>query len=81
MISAELLKILVCPETKRPLNLADDGIVSSINDRIRQHTARSRTGEAVDSEIEGGLLTEDMRYLYPIRGGIPVMLSSQAIEL
>ncbi len=81
MINNELLRILVCPESKRPVALADDGLVGDVNEMIRSRRARNRAGEVVDNEIDGGLLTEDRSFLYPIREEIPVMLVDQAIVL
>ena len=81
MISNELLKLLVCPETKRPVSLADTATVHRVNDLIRSRTVKDRSGAVVEAEIEGGLLTEDQRFLYPVRDEIPVMLIDQAIVL
>ncbi len=41
----------------------------------------NRGGESVQEPIDGGLVREDGRILYPIRDDIPVMLIDEAIEL
>jgi uncharacterized protein len=81
MIDPELLKILVCPEDKTPVALADDVLVEKINAAITAGTLQNRAGEAVSEKIDGGLVREDKAYLYPIRDDIPVMLIDEAIPM
>lgn len=80
-ISQELLDILACPETKQPLTLAEAALVARVNDRIRQGQLTNRRGTAVTELIDGGLVRQDGRYLYPIRDDIPIMLIDEAIPL
>ena len=44
-------------------------------------TLRNRTGQPVTENIEGGLVREDGKFLYPVRNSIPVMLIDEAIPL
>ncbi len=81
MVDAELLKILVCPEDKTPVTPADGDLVTKINEAIAAKTLQNRAGETVTEAIEGGLVREDRKYLYPIREDIPVMLVDEAIPL
>lgn len=80
-IDPELLSILACPETKEPVHLAPQDLVDALNRRIAQGEVRNRGGEVVTEPIDGGLVREDGRYLYPIREDIPIMLIEEAIEL
>jgi uncharacterized protein YbaR (Trm112 family) len=81
MVDPELLEILVCPENKTPVALADDALLTKINAAIEAGTLKNRGGELVDSKIDGGLVREDQAYLYPIRDDIPIMLIDEAIPL
>lgn len=81
MIDTELLKILVCPETKMPVHLAEEDLLERVNAAIDAGTLKNRGGEAVDTRIDAGLVREDAQYLYPIREDIPIMLIDEAIPL
>ncbi len=81
MVDPELLKILVCPENKTPVALADDALIATLNAAIEQGTLKNRAGEKVEEKIDGGLVREDKVYLYPIRDDIPIMLIDEAIPL
>ena len=81
MVDEELLKILVCPEDKTPVRVAEQPTVDAINAAIAGGTLKNRGGEPVDTPIDGGLIREDGAYLYLIREDIPVMLIDEAIPL
>jgi uncharacterized protein YbaR (Trm112 family) len=79
MIDQELLSILVCPENKTPVAVADDALIERVNAGIDAGTLKNRGGEPVTERIDGGLLREDGAWLYPIRDDIPIMLVDEAI--
>ena len=81
MVDAELLAILVCPENKTAVTLADDALVARINAKIAEGALKYRNGEAVGEPIDAGLLREDGAYLYAIRDDIPVMLIDESIPM
>ena len=81
MIDRELLEILVCPETKQPVRLAESALVNRINAAISAGGVTNRGGDAVQEAISGGLIREDGKLLYPIRDDIPIMLIDEAILL
>jgi uncharacterized protein YbaR (Trm112 family) len=80
-INAELLEILVCPETKQPVTLATPELLEALNQKIRSGELRNRSGETVPKELTEALVREDEQVLYPIDDGIPVMLVDESIEL
>lgn len=81
MIDGELLEILVCPETRQRVRLADAELVARVNAAIGAGGLRNRGGEGVEEPLAGGLVREDGKLLYPIRDDIPIMLIDEAIAL
>ena len=81
MVDPELLEILVCPEDKTPVRLAESVELDALNERIRAGGVTNRGGEPVADEVPEGLIREDGRYLYPVRDDIPIMLIDEAIPL
>ena len=79
LISPELLAILVCPEDRRPLRLADEPLVASLNQAIARRQLHNRGGDLLETPLDGGLVREDGSLLYPIVDGIPVLLVDEAI--
>lgn len=75
------MSILVCPENKTPVTLADEVLITKANMAIGAGTLKNRAGEAITEKIEGGLVREDRAYMYPIREDIPIMLIDEAIPL
>ncbi len=81
MIDKAFLEILVCPKTHKPLQLADQRLVTQLNDQISARKLRNAAGELVESHMEAGLHCPDAGLLYPILQGIPVLLVDEAIPL
>ncbi len=79
MIDEQLLAILCCPETKQPVSLIDEAAIQRVNERIASGQVKNRGGETVTEKIDGGLLREDGKFLYPIRESIPIMLIDEAL--
>ncbi len=82
MIRQELLNIIVCPETKQDLVIAESDIVEKINTLIENGDLLNRSKQKVTEKIDGGLIQKDDRkYLYPIRNEIPILLIDESIAL
>ena len=81
MIDQELLDILACPETKEPVRLAEQSLVDSLNAQIERGEITNRSGAKVEKTMDGGLIREDGKYLYPVEDEIPIMLIDEAIPL
>lgn len=80
-ISKELLDILVCPEQRTPLAVANDELLSALNRGVAEGTLKNRGGELVEKPLDAALLREDGQVVYPIFDGIPIMLVDEAIPL
>ncbi len=80
-INADLLAILVCPKTKRPLTLANDDAVAALNAQVSSGAVSTVGGQKVERALEAGLLTEDGSLIYPIVDDIPVLLVEEGIPL
>lgn len=80
-VSAELLDILVCPETKQPVSLAGEEVLAKVNAEIDAGRLRNRGGDPVTGRVEEALVREDGKVLYVVDDGIPVMLIEESIEL
>lgn len=76
-----LLEILCCPETRQPLRVAPPEILAALNERIRAGGVCNRAGQLVREPCEAGLLREDGRALYPVRGGLPILLVAEALPV
>jgi uncharacterized protein YbaR (Trm112 family) len=81
LVDPGLLKILCCPETHQPVSEADARLVADLNGRIAGGSVKNRAGKTVGDKLEGGLVRQDRQVLFPIRNGIPIMLSEEAIPL
>jgi uncharacterized protein YbaR (Trm112 family) len=81
MVDQELLDILVCPETKQPVRVADGELLARLNASIEAGQVTNRGGQSVTAPVTEGLVREDGALLYPVRDDIPIMLVDEAIPL
>ena len=81
MIGKDLLQILVCPEDRSPLTLAEGDLVERLNEAIAAGRLKNRSGQLVDKRLSGGLLRRDETLLYPIVDDIPRLLIDEGIPL
>ena len=81
MIDSELLKILVCPESRSSLELASNELIAKLNRLIARGSLLNKAGQKLEKPIDGGLVRADKRVLYPIVDDIPMMLVDEAVPL
>ena len=80
-VAADLIAILICPESKQPVAPATPAQIAALNASIRAGNAYNRAGVRVEKELAEGLVREDGRVLYPVEDDIPVMLVEESIAL
>jgi len=81
MIDHNLLDILVCPETKQSLRVADVVLLETLNASITAGSVTNRGGETVTVAVNEALIRDDGDVLYPVRDDIPIMLIDESIPL
>jgi uncharacterized protein YbaR (Trm112 family) len=81
MVDQSLLDILVCPETKQPLQVADAALLERVNASLQKGGLTNRGGQPVAGPIQAGLVRKDGAVLYPVRDDIPIMLIDESIPL
>jgi uncharacterized protein YbaR (Trm112 family) len=81
MLNAELLALLVCPETHQDVALATPLEIAKINEAIRKGHVKTAGGAPIDQPVEAALIRADRLIAYPIRDGIPVMLVAEGLAL
>lgn len=80
-MNSEMLSILCTPDTHEALLEASAETLSVLNEKIAQGKVRTVGGNAVFESLEEALVSRDGSKAYPVRNGIPVLLSDEAIAL
>lgn len=80
-IDDSLLDLLVCPETREKLSLAEPALVAKLNQAAAAGRLKNKRGAAVKGPLDGGLVRPDGKVLYPIQDDIPNLLVDDAIAL
>lgn len=80
-MSPELLQILVCPRTKKPLKQADTATIDQINALIKQGKCVEVSGKKINETAHEGLFQEETRAFYFVREDIPVLIYENAVLL
>ena len=70
--------LLRCPITGLAVTRAPEDLLRDLRQRQQADALLTRGGENAEP-FEDGLLTANGAWLYPIRSGIPVMLTGEAI--
>lgn len=78
-IHQDLLDVLVCPVSKKPLTILSEQTMQELNALITQGKITTVGGQKVDTPLEEGLITEDHKTIYRIDDGIPIMLAEEGI--
>ena len=76
-----LLAILRCPVTHKELSLASGSTLKEVNAAIDAGKLSNRDGRVLEQSLDEALVTDDGKVLYPVSGGIPVLLESEAVNM
>jgi len=76
-----LLAILRYPVTHKELSLASGPTLKEVNAAIGAGKLSNRDGRVLDQSLDEALVTDDGKVLYPVSGGIPVLLESEAVNM
>jgi len=72
-------QFLICPNSKQTLTPMNVKELKFLNDKIAAGQLFTKRGEKINEPLDGALLTKNGTAVYPIRGGIAVMLSEESI--
>ena len=81
MIDAKLLNLLCCPESRQALQLADAPLVQTLNQKIAAGALKNRAGQSLKEPLDGALIREDQKVIYPIVNKLPILLVEEGILL
>jgi uncharacterized protein YbaR (Trm112 family) len=76
-----LLEIVSCPETQKPLKLADGALMERLNASIDKGKLRDKAGRVVGPRLQAALLRDDGELVYPVWDNMPDLMVDAAIEL
>jgi uncharacterized protein YbaR (Trm112 family) len=79
-MDSKLLALLRCPETHGVLRPATPAEIELINAAIHSSSVRNRNGEVIGEILEDCLICDSAGLCYPVRDGLPVMLSGEAFD-
>ncbi len=81
MLSADLLKVLVCPESHLELTLADGELLNRLNQAIAAGRLTNKVGAPIKQQLGAALLRSDGAVAYGVVDDIPMMLVDEGIPL
>ena len=80
-VDESFLALLRCPRTGTELRVAQAGELAGHNESIRDGNLSNAAGQKLGQAMEGALVSACGRWLYPVHGGIPVLLAEEAVPL
>ena len=80
-LDEELLELLVCPDSREKLRVADEAVVAKVNAAIEAGTLKNRNGDPVTQKLDTGLLRVDDAMLYAVVEDIPNLVVDEGIPL
>ena len=75
------LEVVACPETKRPLKLADAALLGRLNAAAEKGKLKDKSQSTVDPKLQAALVRDDGVLAYPVWDDAPRLLVDAAIPL
>jgi len=72
------VELLRCPISAQAMKVAPEELVRTLQQLQHGGSLRNRSNEVVEP-FEGGLLSAEGAWFYPIRSGIAVLLATEAV--
>lgn len=79
-VKKELLEILCCPVTQKPVEVLPADKLARLNKLIESGSLKNIGGAKIEQAINEALITVDGKIIYRIDEDIPVMLSDEGIS-
>lgn len=76
----DFLKLLRCPHTGQPLQVADQELIERANEGVAAGRVLNQRDE-VPPPLDGGLVNADGQWLFPIVNEIPTLVAAEAIAV
>lgn len=74
-----LLDILCCPVNRRPLKRLDADRLKALNEAVEAKAVQYVDGSSVTQLADEALVTDDLKVVYLLDDGIPVLLPERGI--
>ncbi|MDP2339734.1 MAG: hypothetical protein Q8O67_02150 [Deltaproteobacteria bacterium] len=75
------LEVVACPETHRPLRLADAELLAKLNAFIEKKKLKDKTQALVEPKLQTALVRDDGAVAYPVWDDVPRLLVESGIPL
>ena len=80
-LEAFFLEVVACPETKRPLRVADGALLARLNAAVEKKKLKDRSQSPIESKLQQALVRDDDAVVYPVWDDVPRLLPESAIPL
>ena len=75
------LEVVACPETRRPLRLADAELLAKLNVAIDKKKLKDKTQALVEPRLQTALVRDDDVVAYPVWDDVPRLVVDAGIPL
>ncbi len=77
----DLLELMVCPDSREKLSLAEESLVAKLNARVEKGDLKNRGGDTVERKLDAALVREDGEIAYSVIDDIPNLIVDEGIPL